>query len=170
MSRRRVHSPRSRWSFVLGLLAVLTAVVALPAAVIYAVRAFKADGPRAQLVHVERSFYSTDGADPVEYLELRAGHNCMLGVHSSGAEYLLVFENDERAELSGNEITVGPVLHRPQHDPSEPNPSAPAKTGHARTGDLVAIDSGFEPGQIWDWKTRPHEECERDDIALVVPR
>ena len=40
----------------------MTAVVALPAVVIHAVRYFNAEGPRAQLVSIERNFYGTDDA------------------------------------------------------------------------------------------------------------
>ncbi len=148
----------------------MTAVVALPAVVIHAVRYFKAEGPRAQLVSIERNFYGTDDATSIDYVELLAEDRCILGVHSSGVEYLLVFENDERVELRDNEVAVGPVLLWPRQNNGEPVPSSPGEIGHARTGDIIAIDSDFEPDQIWDWKTRPYEECERDEIARVVPK
>ena len=154
----------------MGLLAILAAVVALPAVVIGFVRYFKTGGERAQLVAIERNFYGTDDSYSVDYVELQADRRCIFGVHSSGVEYLLVFENDERAELRDNEVTVGPVLYWPQHAGRERVPSSPGETGYAHTGDVVAIDSGFDPDQIWDWKTRPHEECERDEIALVAPK
>ncbi len=170
MNRRRIRSPGSRWTGLFGLLAILAAVVALPAVVIGVVRYFKAGGERAQLVAIERNFYGTDDSYSVDYVEVQADDRCILGVHSSGVEYLLVFENDERAELRGNEATVGPVLYWPNHADGELVPSLPGETGFARTGDSVAIASGFDPDQIWDWKTHPHEECERDELALVAPR
>lgn len=170
MNRRRIRSPRSRWTGLFGLLAILAAVVALPTVVIGVVRYFQADGERAQLVAIERNFYGTDDSYSVDYVELHADDRCILGVHSSGVEYLLVFENDERTELRGNEVTVGPVLYWPQHASRELVPTSPGEIGYARTGDVVAIDSGFDPDQVWEWKTRPHEECERDEIALVAPR
>lgn len=154
----------------MGLLALLAAVVALPAVVIGVVRYFQADGPRAQLVAIERNFYGTDDSHSVDYVELHADDRCILGVHSSGVEYLLVFENDERAELNDNEVTVGPVLYWLNRADGDLVPSSLGETGYARTGDVVAIDAGFDPDQIWDWKTRPHEECERDEIALVAPK
>ena len=86
-----------------------------------------------------------------------------------GTEYLLVFEGDESVELRDDELAVGPVLMWSRHDDGElATTSAPGDTGYAASGDIVAIDLSFDPDQIWDWKTRPYPECERDDIALVV--
>lgn len=151
------------------LVAVLTAIVALPAVVIQVVRYFKADGPSAQLVRIERNFYGTDDARRIDHVELLAGGRCVLGVHGNGTEYLLVFENDESVASRDNEVAVGPILMWSRHDDSQPTAtSSPGETGYAATGDIVAIDLAFDPDQIWNWNTRPYPECERDDIALVV--
>ncbi len=168
MRWRRFRRSRGRWSGFLGVLAVLIAVVALPAVVIQAVRYFQADGPRGQLVRIERNFYGTDDALRIDHVELHAGDKCILGMHSSGVEYLLVFENDERVELQDDAIAVGPTLIWPRRDSDESAPWSPGKTGYARSGDIIAIDLAFDPDQIWEWVTRPYPECERDDIALVV--
>ena len=136
---------------------------------IQVVRYFKADGPNAQLVRIERNFYGTDDARRIDQVELLAGDRCLFGVHRTGTEYLLVFENDESVELREGEVVVGPILMWSRHDDSEPAAtSSPDETGYAVSGDMVAVDLAFDPDQIWDWQSRPYPECERDDIALVV--
>ena len=158
-----------RVPFLLILLGVLVAFIALPAIVIYTARQFHR-GPISQLVTIERSFFGVDDSYDVDYVELLIDARCIQGLDSSGATMLLVFENDESVQAQDGELTVGPVMHWPR-ETEEWSPAALSgeQIGYARSGDIVAIDLHFEQGQISRWKTRPYTDCVRENVALVSP-